>query len=484
MRILSKVLSILLVSLTIQSCAQDQRPNIILIVVDDMRHDEWGGGGHPYLQTPAIDQLAQKGTRFSRAYHAVPLCSPNRASLLTGQYPSRHGIIDNTSRNQASFMLDLFPKYLQEAGYRTAHVGKWHMGNSPEPRPGYDFWVSMEGQGKTNNPILWQDGDFFEAEGYITDVFTEKALEFIQEPSEKPFFLYIGHKAIHPEAVQHDDGTIDLSVPKKFIAAERHKGKYAGKTMKRAPSHSSTFQADDGKPVVQRAFKTREKVRKEDPLWEAALDLGVSDETIQNRAEMMLAVDESLGTIVAALQELSMDNNTVIMFTSDNGYFYGEHGFSLERRMPYEESIKTPLIVYDPTMSNQENEVSELVVSVDLAATAVDIAGLDKPSTIQGHSLMPLISGNLDSARESALIEFYSNENPFPWTAQMDYRVVMTERFKYIKWLRFDEAELYDLENDPFEQNNLAKDPSYRDTVEEMKKRLRQLQIEALGLEK
>ena len=111
--------------------AQVQHPNIIVIVVDDMRYDEWGGGGHTFLKTPTIDKLAKEGTRFSRAYHAVPLCSPNRASILTGQYPSRHGIIDNTSRNQASFMLDLFPKYLQTAGYKTAHIGKWHMGNSP-----------------------------------------------------------------------------------------------------------------------------------------------------------------------------------------------------------------------------------------------------------------------------------------------------------------------------------------------------------------
>ena len=180
-----------------QVCAQD-RPNIILIVVDDMRFDEWGGGGHDFLETPNIDGLAEEGFNFTQAYHAVPLCSPNRASILTGQYPSKHGIIDNTSRNQASFLLPLFPKYLQEAGYRTAHVGKWHMGNSPESRPGYDYWVSFEGQGKTYDPDLYEEGRIHKVDGYITDIFTDRVIRFMKSEDDRPFFAYLGHKAIHP----------------------------------------------------------------------------------------------------------------------------------------------------------------------------------------------------------------------------------------------------------------------------------------------
>lgn len=156
--------------------AQSPRPNIVMIVVDDMKFDEWSGGGHTYLKTPNIDQLAKEGTQFTRAYHAVPLCSPNRASILTGQYPSRHGIVDNSAREQASFMLDLFPRYLQEGGYKTAHIGKWHMGNSAAPRPGYDYWVCIEGQGKTYNPTLFENNEPIAFEGYITDIFTDKAI--------------------------------------------------------------------------------------------------------------------------------------------------------------------------------------------------------------------------------------------------------------------------------------------------------------------
>lgn len=462
--------------------AQDKKPNFILIVVDDMRYDEWSGGGHTFLQTPAIDRLAKEGTQFSRAYHAVPLCSPNRASILTGQYPSRHGIIDNTSRNQVSYMLDLFPKYLQAAGYKTAHVGKWHMGNSPLPRPGYDYWLCMEGQGKTYNPALYEGDQEYQYEGYITDIFTEKSVEFIKRSAEEPFFLYIGHKAVHPEAVQRNDGTTDLSVPKKFIAANRHKGTYADKFFKRTNAYSPKATADDGKPVIQQAFELRSKILTEDPRWISEVDLGVSENSVRDRAEMMLAIDESLQKIMGTLEELEIDDNTVIMLTSDNGYFFGEHGFSLERRMPYEASVKSPLIIKHPGISNRVSRVDGLTLSIDLSATVLDMAQVTIPATIQGKSLVPLIRGEQQEVRKAALIEYYSNENPFPWTAQLDYRAVVTERFKYIKWLRFDEAELYDLTNDPDELKNLIHDPAHHSYVEQMHRELQDLQLRALGL--
>jgi arylsulfatase A-like enzyme len=462
--------------------AQQPPPNIVMIVVDDMRFDEWSGGGHSYLKTPAIDQLAQQGTRFDRAYHATPLCSPNRASILTGQYPSRHGIVDNTSRNQASFMLDLFPKYLQAAGYKTAHIGKWHMGNSPAPRPGYDYWLAIEGQGTTYNPTLFENNTRIDAEGYITDIFTDKATAFIKEEAEQPFFLYIGHKAIHPEAVQQDDGTTDLSVPKEFIPAERHSGTYADKVFERRPSYSPDASADPDKPVIRNAFRIRTELLAKDPRWKSAMDLGVSEDSIRNRAEMMLAVDESLARIVSELKKQGVYENTAIILTSDNGYFFGEHGFSLERRMPYEESVKAPLIISYPQLQNPVKAVEALVLSIDLSATALDFAGIGKPSTIQGQSLVPLMKGQAHDIRPAALIEYYSNETPFPWTAQLDYRVVISAGHKYIKWLRFEEAELYDLVKDPFEQNNLIGAPAYQKLVEQMHGQLQDLQLEALGL--
>lgn len=462
--------------------AQAKRPNILVIVVDDMRFDEWGGGGHTYLKTPNIDQLAKEGTQFTRAYHAVPLCSPNRASILTGQYPSRHGIIDNSAREQASFMIDLFPKYLQAGGYKTGHIGKWHMGNSAAPRPGYDYWICIEGQGNTYNPTLFENNEPIAFEGYITDIFTDKAIDFIQREADHPFFLYIGHKAIHPEAVQRDDGSTDLSLPKAFIPANRHDGTYDDKVYVRSPSYAADASGDADKPVILESFKIRSEVLENDPRWGNAMDLGVSETSIRKRAEMMLAVDESLGRMVNELKRQGIYENTIIFFTSDNGYFFGEHGFSLERRMPYEESIRAPLIISYPQLANQEKEVDGLVLSIDLSATALDFASIAIPSTIQGKSLVPLMTGQEDHVRSAAFVEYFSNENPFPWTAQLDYRVVVSEDYKYIKWLRFDEAELYDLAKDPYEQKNLINDVSYKKVVEQMHGQLQELQLEALGL--
>ena len=459
-----------------------ENPNIVLIVIDDMRHDEWSGGGHTYLKTPNIDSLAQIGSKFNRAYHAVPLCSPNRASILTGQYPSRHGIIDNSARDQASFLLDLFPKDLQKNGYKTGHVGKWHMGNSPDPRPGYDYWISFEGQGKVFNPILFENGVAQNTSGYITDLLTEKSIQFIERNTDNPFFLYLAHKGIHPEAKQNDDGTTDLSIPKEFIPALRHSGIYDNEIFERSPSYSKEAVAEEDKPVIRAAFELRNELLKSDPAWEKSMDLGVSEESIRRRSEMMLSIDESVGAIVKTLKDNELFENTIIIITSDNGYFFGEHGFSLERRMPYEESIKSPLIVYAPTIKNQMPEIEGLTLSIDISATILDFANTPKSSTIQGLSLVPLISGEKRKIRDEAFIEYFSNENPFPWTAQMDYRILITDQFKYLRWLRSDNSELYDLINDPFEQKNLINDSNKKSLIKKLHSKLRKEQLKAIGL--
>jgi hypothetical protein len=174
-------------------------PDIIVVLVDDLRWDEFGIAGHPYAETPNIDRLGVEGAVFSNAFHAVPLCSPNRASLLTGQYPSRHGIIDNVARNLASHRLETFPQALQASGYETAFLGKWHMGNDPTPRPGFDTWAALPGQGRTINPILFEDGQAQEVTGYVTDILTDRAVRFISRERQRPHGLHPG--ASSPGAV-------------------------------------------------------------------------------------------------------------------------------------------------------------------------------------------------------------------------------------------------------------------------------------------
>ena len=192
---------------TVATSSPSKHPNIIVVVVDDLRWDELGIAGHAYLETPNIDRLAHEGAMFTSAFHAVPLCSPNRASILTGQYPSRHGIIDNVARNRASHHLRTFPQALQKAGYETAFLGKWHMGNDSTPRPGFDYWVAIPGQGRSEDPELYEDGRLHTVEGYLTDILTERAVAFIERDRDTPFCLYIGQKAIHPDIQQRDDGS-------------------------------------------------------------------------------------------------------------------------------------------------------------------------------------------------------------------------------------------------------------------------------------
>jgi arylsulfatase A-like enzyme len=458
------------------------RPNIVVIVVDDMRFDEFGAGGHPYLQTPHIDALAASGATFTNAYHTTPLCSPNRACILTGQYAARHGIIDNTSRSYASHRLHTFARELQRGGYETAHVGKWHMGNDATPRPGYDYWVSFAGQGDISDPELFEDGRLHRVPGYVTDLLTDRAIEFATRARRKPFMVYVGHKAIHPQIVQRDDGTVDPSTNGGFVPADRHRGKYAGKTFPRRRNYGLSAQDRAGKPVVAAALDQKRVPAIQKAFGADVLDEQVSEATIQARAEMMLAVDDGVGRLCAALEEKGLLENTLFVFMSDNGSFFGEHGLSVERRFPYEESIKSPLIV-SHRAAIEPRRVDGFALSVDIAPTLLEAAGAQIPQSVQGRSLMPLALGKQAPWRDAFLIEYYSHENPFPWLANIDYRAVRLGRYKYIRWIREDEAhELYDLQADPFELHNLAGDSAHATTIARARTTLQSLVTASLGL--
>lgn len=461
-----------------------ERANVIVVVVDDLRWDELGIAGHPFLETPNIDRLARDGAWLTNAFHAVPLCSPNRASILTGQYPSRHGIIDNVARNRMSHRLETFPQALQRAGYETGFLGKWHMGNDPTPRPGFDYWSAIPGQGRSIDPELYEDGRIHTVEGYLTDVLTDRAVAFIRRnrQPDQPFFLYIGHKAIHPDAVQLDDGSVDPSGEVGYVPAPRHLGRYEEMVLPRRPSAAASPEELTDKPALRRALKRKYSAEMIEAFG-SILDLGTAEETIRRRTEMLLAVDESMGRIVEALDAKGILDETFIIFTSDNGFFYGEHALSLERRMPYEESIRSPFIIRYPPLIDAGSEVDELVVSVDIAPTVLDIAGAPVGNHIQGRSLIPLLQGQADDWRRSVFIEFYTYENPFPWLLDMDYRAIRTDRYKYIHWMQHpDENELYDLEQDPYEMQNLIDDPQLAGVVSELRGELRAAVLDAMGL--
>jgi N-acetylglucosamine-6-sulfatase len=431
----------------------------VVVVVDDLRWDEFGAAGHPWLQTPNIDRLAREGAHFVNAFHAVPLCSPNRASLLTGLFPSQHGIVDNVARNLLSHRLRTFPRTLQAQGYQTAFLGKWHMGNDPTPRPGFDYWVGLPGQGRSVNPELFEDGALHVVRGYTTDLLTDRAIAFIQRPRTGPFLVYLAHKAVHPDVLQRDDGSVADTNPQ-YIPAPRHRGVYAGRMLARRPNVVRTLGELSGMPAVQRALVWKATGNDSLPGGDIAAAT-FDDAQIRRRAEMLLAVDEGIGRIMAVLEAKGELDRTVFILTSDNGFFFGEHGLTTERRLPYEESIRNPLLIRYPPMVRSGSRPTELALSIDLAPTILDLAGSPISDRIQGRSLVPVLLGNATNWRTSILVEFYTDENPFPHLMELDYRALRTERHKYIHWVRFPELdELYDLEADPYELRNLAHEPS------------------------
>ena len=462
--------------------ANADRPNVIVIVADDLRWDEFGAAGHPYVETPYIDRLANEGALFVNSFHAVPLCSPNRASILTGQYPSRHGIIDNVARNLASHTLSTFPMAMRAHGYDTGFLGKWHMGNDPTPRPGFNYWVGLPGQGRAQDPELFEDGRLHVVSGYVTDLLTDRALDFIGREREGPFLLYLAHKAVHPDVQQRDDGSVDTGSSHGYVPAPRHRGRYETRTYKRRPNVAPDAAALAGKPALRRALAYRASADIT-ARFSGILDPGTSETTIRRRAEMLLAVDESLGRLMTALEKRGVLDNTMIVFTSDNGFFFGEHGLSLERRLPYEESIRNPLLVRYPPLAAAGGRPSGLALSIDIAPTILEAAGVPIGGHVQGRSLVRLLHGQETDWRQSLLIEFHSYENPMPWLADMDYRAIRTPRHKYIHWVKHpDLDELYDLESDPYELRNLAERPASAELKARLRRELGRLVLESVNL--
>jgi N-acetylglucosamine-6-sulfatase len=443
--------------------ASDSRPNIVFILVDDLRWDELGCAGHPYIKTPNIDRIAREGAMFRNAFMTTPLCSPSRASFLTGQYAHANGITDNVDRSAASHKLVTFPLLLHQSGYETAFVGKWHMGNDDTPRPGFDRWVSFKGQGAYYDPDINEDGKSVKPAGYITDLLNGYAVEFIKRRRDKPFLVYLAHKAIHPEATQNNDGSVNLADSERFMPAERHKNLYAGKTVPRRPN---AMRAPVGKPALER------RIGELPPLGAAT---GTRDEAILGRQRSLSAIEEGVGEILSALKETGQLDNTLIIFTSDNGYFYGEHGLSVERRLAYEESIRMPLLVRYPRMIKAGTAPDEIALNIDLAPTLLSVAGASAPGDMQGRSLAPLLKGEKVKWRDSFLIECYS-DRVFPRMERMGYKAARNGRWKYIHYLELEGMdELYDLKTDPYEMKNLINHPGAKKALGEMKQEMERL---------
>lgn len=414
------------------------KPNIVFILTDDQRYDAMSCAGHPWLKTPNMDRLASEGVLFKNAFVTTSLCSPSRGSFLTGCYAHTHEVFRNSGKDpNPSFAT--FPQLLQRGGYETAFVGKWHMAREDSPRPGFDHWVSFSGQGRYDKNKLNVNGQTVRSEIYVTDELTNYAVGFLKKQHDKPFMLYLSHKAVHAP----------------FTPAKRHANLYSGVEIK------SRHNPKDN-------LKTKPKWgRKMDKNWKSQ---------ILNYYRSLVAVDESIGRVYKTLEQIRALDDTVIIFAGDNGYFHGEHGGMWDKRAAYEPSMRIPLIMRYPRLAKAATECEEMVLNIDLAPTILELVGVLVPDTMQGQSWLGVLRGR--HGRKSFLYEYFQEaDRKFKRPTVI---AVRTKQWKYVTY-PLDKSltsELYNLRADPEELNNLFGNPEYSDITEQMKNELARLQKE------
>ena len=421
--------------------------NIVFILTDDHRHDFMGFTGKvPWLKTPNMDKLASEGAWFKNAFVTTSLCSPSRASILTGQYSHTHTIVDNVAPDPGN--LTFFPRYLQSAGYQTAFFGKWHMGNdTDEPRPGFTRWESFRGQGQYYNPTLNIDGKrvTYKDSTYITDLLTKNAINWLdQRDKRKPFFVYLSHKAAHSQ----------------FMPAKRHKGMYKDKKYTLPVTYEQT------KTGAYRDLKWPEWVARQRVSWHGVDYMYNSNDDlntmVQDYCETLMGVDESIGAVMDYLKKEGLDESTLVMYMGDNGFSWGEHGL-IDKRHFYEESVKVPFLLRCPELVEGKKVVTKMVQNVDIAPTCLELAGLTKPEYMPGYSVIPLLKGEPKDWRDRIFYEYYW-EYSFPMTPTTFG--VRSDDYKYIRYHGiWDRNEFYDMKNDPDEMVNLIEKPELQPVI-------------------
>ena len=427
--------------------------NVIFILSDDHRYDFMGF--HPdapeWLQTPALDRMAANGAHLANAFVTTALCSPSRASILTGRYAHKHGVVDNTSAIPKGTMF--FPQYLQKAGYRTAYIGKWHMGEdaeSDQPRAGFDHWISFKGQGTYTNPVLNVNGERRQAQGYTTDILTDSALSWLEQQRNQasPFFLYLSHKAVHAE----------------FDPATRHQGRYGQVKIPYPDTMADTESNYREKPRWVEA--QRNSWHGVDYMYHGQFDF---DTFYRRYAETLLALDESVGRVLDFLEKSGLAQNTLVIYMGDNGFLLGEHGL-IDKRNAYEESMRVPMLAYAPGMIAAGSKVSSVIRNIDVAPTILELAGAKPEHDMDGRSQLAAMRGTAVSGSEPFLYEYYW-EYAFPHTPTTF--ALRGDRYKYIFYHGvWDVNEFYDLQTDPRERSNLINVPSYQKQIDQMRTRL------------
>lgn len=437
--------------------SKTKKPNFLFVLVDDQPFDAVGySGRYPFLKTPNIDWLNEEGANLENFFVTQSICSPSRASFLTGTYPHIHGVNQNNRHVDPKWdEFEPYTSHLQNEGYETAHVGKIHMAHlkgEDHIRPGFDYWFSFIGQGEYFDPQVNENGKEYKEQGYITDILTDKAISWLKEQRDenKPFSLNLWHKAVHQP----------------HLPAPRHSDLYLEEQLPTPPhdTHKETFK---GKPEWQRkktfGFDWRKNLPI--PLELPQMDWPINYDRNMDLLRCLSAIDESLGKVIKVLEEMGELDNTVIIYSSDNGYFMGEHTF-LDKRLAYENSMRVPMLIRYPDLIKKKTKIKAQCLNIDLAPTILDLAGIEKPEYMQGESILGLLKGENDNNWRKAILFEYFQDSYWPYAGPSQI-AVRTERYKLVDaFLANDIDELYDLKNDPGEMINLINEPNY-DTIEQ-----------------
>jgi arylsulfatase A-like enzyme len=456
----------------------DPRPNIIFIMSDDHAAHAMSCYGSRINATPNLDRIADEGIRFDHCFCTNSICAPSRATILTGLYSHLNGV--KTLRDQLDNRITTFPRLLQKAGYQTAIIGKWHLGHGPQHDPaGFEYWNVLPGQGKYFNPSFIEMGEERKIEGYVTDIITDLSIAWMERRDKNsPFLLLCHHKAPH----------------RHWLVDEKHAHLYEDAEIPEPPTFDDDY-SNRSRAAAAAAMRIDrdmdEKDYKAEPpagLTPRELKSWKYQRYIKDYLRCVASIDDNVGRMLDYLDREGLTENTIVVYTSDQGFFLGDHGW-YDKRFMYEESLRMPFIVRYPREIKPGSVEDRIVINADFAPTFLDYAGVAIPEEMQGCSLRPLFRGDSPDEWRTAMYYRY-------WMHLAQHNVcahygVRTHRYKLIYYYgealgasgAIDESwppewELFDLDKDPFELNNVVHDPAYSDVLAELKEQLHQLRVE------
>lgn len=518
---MKKIFYILLIAAIFQSCKDEKKeaksdqvkkPNIIFIMADDHATQAISAYGHPISQlapTPNIDRIADEGAIFKNNFCTNSICGPSRAVILTGKHSHINGFRMNGNRFDGN--QQTFPKILQKAGYKTAMFGKWHLHGLPQ---GFDYWNILQDQGNYYNPNFisvnpeTKKVDTTMIQGYATDIVTEDAIQYLDKvkDGQQPFMMMVQHKAPHRNwmpALRHVNKYDNVTFPVPNTYFTNHEGSTVSKEQYQTvyrdmyEGHDLKMTKQKGSPELahnpwktdfermtpeQRTAWNKAYQPKNDAFHDANLsgkdlDLWKLQRYLQDYLATVAAVDEGVGKILDYLKANNLEDNTIVVYTTDQGFYLGEKGW-FDKRFMYEESLGMPMLMKYPKVIKAGTEVTALTQNLDFAETFLDFAGVKIPDDMQGKSLRPLVSNTIEDDDFRDAIYYHYYDFPAFHMVKKMYGV-RTNRYKLIHvYDDIDEWELYDLKEDPSEVNNLINDKSYDEIEAKLRKQLKKLQQE------